>query len=267
MIYNMTNITGRGQSVYVIDTGVDYTHPNLGNCSSSDFVNNLCPKVIRGYDFSNNDDNNPMDEIGHGTHVTGIIASSNDTYRGIAPDANIIAMKIFNASGIAFDSDLISAIDWCVYNASLYNISVISMSIGVEDYTNSTYCDSSDNPLLVDAIHNAVAANISVVAAAGNDNITNGVSSPACITNVTVVGSTTKSDSTSSFSDRWSLPMIFAPGTSIVSLKPSSLCLSGCSSCSNYQMTCSGTSMATPHVSAVFALLNQFTKLQKNKKC
>ena len=261
LIYSGTNITGKGESVCVIDTGVDYTHPALGSCSSSSFTGGTCSKVINGYDFVNND-NDPVDDHGHGTHVAGIVASTESSIRGIAPDSNIVAMKVLDSNGFGTDSNLISAIDWCTNNASKFNISVISMSLGTPDYFNSTYCDSSQNPLIVDSIHNAISKNISVIVAAGNDGAINGVSSPACIANVTVVGSTAKNDSISSFSDTWGLPMLLAPGSSIKSLKASVGCL--CGNCQGDFMTCSGTSMATPHVAAAFALLHQYRRLEQN---
>src|SRR3989338_3850453 len=258
-VYNNTNITGKGESVCIIDTGVDYTRVALGGCTSSSFTSGTCSKVIAGYDFVNND-NDPFDDNGHGTHVAGIVASNDSTYRGIAPDAKIISMKILDSSGGGSTADLISAIDWCTYNSSKYNISVISMSLGVIGYSNSTYCDTSDQ-LVADAIHTAVGKNISVVAATGNSGNSNGISDPACISNVTAVGSVSKSDSISSFSNRWSLPLLFAPGELITSIVP----IGSCSLCQESGFSSlNGTSMATPHVSGAFALLSQYKKIEQN---
>jgi len=130
LVYNGTNLTGSGETVCVIDTGVDYTHPNMGGCTSTSNLNDgSCAKVPGGYDFVNTDQN-PIDDHNHGTHVAGIVASANETYRGIAPDARIIAIKALDSAGNGVFGDVAAGIEWCTYNASLFNVSVISMSLG-----------------------------------------------------------------------------------------------------------------------------------------
>ena len=89
LIYNNTNITGKYVTVCVIDTGIDYTHPNLGDCTSSAFLAGNCNKVMSGYDYVN-DDNNPIDDQGHGTHVAGIAASNHTTYSGVADRKSVV---------------------------------------------------------------------------------------------------------------------------------------------------------------------------------
>jgi hypothetical protein len=258
LLYNGTNITGLHETVCVIDTGVDYTHPALGNCSSEEFTNGTCSKVIGGYDYIN-DDNDPMDDHGHGTHVAGIAASTNDSIRGVSPDAKIIGIKVLDSSGSGSFSDIISGIDWCVNNASIFNISVITMSLGTSDLF-ANYCDT-DDPTLTSSVANAIDLNISVIAAAGNAGDTDEISSPACITNITAVGATTKSDTMAY--NRNNITDLLAPGVSIQSLKASVGCLAGCS-CSGSFAACSGTSMATPHVAGAYALLRQYRTLEKN---
>ncbi len=235
------NITGTGTSVCVIDTGVDYTHPDLGGC-----IGEGC-KVAGGYDFVNSDEN-PVDDHGHGTHVAGIVAA-NGTLKGVAPDARIIAIKALNFEGSGYASDIIAGIDWCVFNSTKFNISIISMSLG-GDTVYPSYCDGSDeiNAAFSSSINAAVAKNISVVIATGNNGATTGISAPACIENATRVTATTKSDIYAGFANRAaSFPDILAaPGASITSTYLSS-----------GQTTLSGTSMSTPHVSGAIALLSQ----------
>ncbi|MBN2111817.1 S8 family serine peptidase, partial [Candidatus Woesearchaeota archaeon] len=120
--YNgFADLTGAGQTVCIIDTGVDYRHDDLGNCTGTQFLNGSCPTIIGGYDFYNGDDDS-ADDNGHGTSIAGIIAGNGPGYKGLAPDAKIVALKISDASGNAWESHLENAVDWCNDNASKYNI-------------------------------------------------------------------------------------------------------------------------------------------------
>lgn len=260
LIYNSTNITGKGETVCVIDSGIDYTHPALGECTTNQFLAGNCGKVLAGHDFKN-DDTNPIDDQGHGTHVAGIIASENETFRGVAPDAKLVALKVCDdsAGGNCEDADIISAIDWCVDNRTKYNISVISISLGGGLF--STYCDDEPTEVnLKTPIDNAIANNVSVVIAAGNSGSspgvgsTTGISSPACMRNATAVGSSNKTDGFSGFGNRNSITDLFAPGSSITSLANG-----------GGLATLSGTSMSTPMVAGAFALMHQYFKLTENR--
>jgi len=210
-----------------------------------------CRKVVYGWDIYNGDPD-PMDDHGHGTHCAGI-AAANGSVKGVAPDAKIVAVKVFPASGFTTDSNIIAGIDFCVNISEIYNVSVISMSLGGGLY--SSYCDSDESAFST-AINTAVAHNISVVVASGNDYNTSGISAPACIENATPVGATDKSDVMASFTNRGSgFPeMLLAPGVSINSTIPGGY------------GAWSGTSMATPHVAGAIALIRQYLRLTNREK-
>jgi len=247
------NVTGVGQSVCIIDTGVDYNHPDLGGCFGAG-----C-KVLNGTDFVNNDQD-PDDDHGHGTHVTGIVASNNTTYLGIAPNVSIISIKSCDAAGDCADSDVISGIDWCTDNKSLFNISVISMSLGA-NISGPTNCTAGSFEASIDS---AYGLGIAVVAASGNDASSDGIASPACAGNATSVGavydadvgekiwsvctdSTTAADKVACFTNVGSLLDFYAPGSVVTSTKDG-----------GGAEDRSGTSMATPVVAGAIALLQSY---------
>lgn len=172
------NITGIDETVCIIDTGIDFTHPALIGKNKSCIINCITQDCIENCSIG--------DDNGHGTHVAGIAAASG-TINGVAIGANLIGVKVLDSSGSGNGADLYAAIDWCVDNSANYNISIISMSLG--DCSNhTTYCNSDDS---ASHINNAIAKNISVIAAAGNGNSgsctgitpTVGPSSPACVEN------------------------------------------------------------------------------------
>ncbi len=144
LTYNGFNLTGSGRTICIIDTGINSSHPALGGCYGNNNASSAC-KITGGWDYCADngancatEDNVPDDINGHGTHVSGITAA-NGTIKGIAPEARIVMLKACNSSGSCFDSDIAASINWCIGNATKYNISVISMSLGGELYTN--YCN------------------------------------------------------------------------------------------------------------------------------
>ncbi|MDD4353213.1 MAG: S8 family serine peptidase, partial [Candidatus Nanoarchaeia archaeon] len=227
-----------GYSGFSVDYVSNFTYTNWDNCN----------KVIGGYDFVN-DDFDPFDDESHGTHVAGIVAGNSSRIKGVAPDANLFAVKVLDNNGSGYDDNILAGIEYCISNAEEYNISAISLSLGRGLY--SDYCDEV-LPEMTAAVNLAVLKNISVVVAVGNDYYINPydlVAFPACIRNVTRVGSSTKDDnSISIFSKRWALDILVAPGSDIYSSVPGS-----------YE-SWDGTSMATPHVSGAIALINQYYK-------
>ncbi|MEF3245117.1 MAG: S8 family serine peptidase [Caldisericaceae bacterium] len=145
-------ITGIGMKVGIIDTGVDYLHKELGGAK---FPNS---KVVGGYDFADNDPD-PMDDDGHGTHVAGIFAGSEN---GIAKDAKIYAYKVFSKGNSTTSTSLIiKAIDQAVSD----KCDVVNISIGIHNGA------SIAQDALSTAVRNAINANIVVVASAGNSGV------------------------------------------------------------------------------------------------
>jgi subtilisin len=224
---------GLNVPVAIIDTGIDYTHPDLGGCQA---IGNGC-KVTGGFDFVNND-SNPMDDNGHGTHVAGTVAAlDNDVgVVGVAPEAKLYALKVLDGSGSGSFSDVIAALQWVVDNGTI-------------KITNNSYGSSSDPGTLVQAaFDNSYAAGVLHIAAAGNSGNCTGnndsVGYPAKYSSVLAVAATDSSDKRPCWSSTGPAVEISAPGVSINSTK-----LGG-----GY-VVYSGTSMASPHVAGVAALV------------
>jgi subtilisin-like proprotein convertase family protein len=183
---NTIGFTGTGQAIAILDTGVDYTVASLGGGS---FPNS---KVIGGTDIADND-SDPQDCEGHGTDVASVAAGPT----GVAPDAKIVAVKVFSSksasnaqcSDEAKDSDILGGINYSITNRAAFGITVINMSIGgaFTDGAAHGYCDA-DEPAYASAIDSATAAGILVAVASGNDGTTNAIAVPACISSAVSAG-------------------------------------------------------------------------------
>ncbi|MEP6993153.1 MAG: S8 family serine peptidase [Acidobacteriota bacterium] len=177
---NGLGITGEGLAIAVLDTGVDYTVPDLGGGA---FPN---AKVVAGTDLGDNDAD-PMDCEGHGTSVAAVAAGPT----GVAPDAKIVALKVVKSAKCdeADDSAILAGINWAVMQQATYHIAAINLSFG-SSFTDGLahgYCDDL-NPQYVTAVDAANAAGIVFVASAGNDALTNSIAAPACLSAAVSVG-------------------------------------------------------------------------------
>jgi len=241
-------VTGHDMRVAVLDTGIDYTHPDLGGCFGPG-----C-KVMDGYDFVNNDPD-PLDDHGHGTHCAGIVAA-NGAVHGVAPDARLYAYKVLDQYGSGYDSTIITAIERATNPDDDLTtddaVDVISMSLGGGG--------DPDEPLAL-AVDQAVDEGVVVVVAAGNSGAYQTIGSPGVARKAFTVGATDKSDNIASFSSRGPVtdfyqlvkPDIVAPGVSILSTVPPSGQLGDPSRYTRLN----GTSMATPHIAGAAALIKQ----------
>jgi subtilisin family serine protease len=182
---------GSGIAIAIIDTGIDSSHPKLGN--SGTFPNS---KVIGGYDTGDNDsDPRPNINSGeaHGTACAGIAAGDLDTtgdyIGGVAPGAKLYALKITEGDGgSAFASSMIAAWEWCLthqYDDPNNPILIISTSFGGGRYFST--CDN-EVPGMTQAATNAISAGITIFVSSGNDGYCDSLAWPACISNVNAVG-------------------------------------------------------------------------------
>ena len=231
---------GAGVVVAVIDTGIDYRHPALGGGIGSGF------KVIGGWDFGENDAD-PLDENGHGTHVAGIIAANGGGLTGVAPGASLLAFKVTDASGGSTASLLIAAIERALDPNGDGDPSdrshVVNISMGGL---------AQKNDPIAAAVERATAAGILFTISNGNEGLLGfgALPSPALASSAISVGASGVNDRVASFSSRgpnydYSIkPEVVAPGVDILSSIPG-----------NKTVHASGTSMAAPYVAGVAALI------------
>jgi subtilisin family serine protease len=263
-------LDGAGQTIVVVDTGVDGDHPNLAGkivaeacfASGQPGPNGDCP---------NGDDTqsgagagiyctfSASGECFHGTHVAGIAAGDGPSYDGVARGADLIAIQV--ASEVtgsqcnpspspcarAYESDVIAALEevYEVLRAS-FTIPSVNVSLGGATYTSQAACDA-DNAAYKAAIDNLRSVDIATVAAAGNNGQANALSEPACISSAVSVGAVNDSDVVPAWTNRAPFLSLWAPGYLIVA--------------PYYQTTgyiaATGTSMAAPHASEAWAILRQ----------
>ncbi|MCG8396273.1 S8 family serine peptidase [Bacillus atrophaeus] len=211
-------LTGKNVKIAVIDSGIS-PHDDLSIAGGYSAVS---------YTSSYKDDN------GHGTHVAGIIGAKHNGYGidGIAPEAQIYAVKALDQNGSGDLQGLLKGIDWSIANG----MDIVNMSLGT----------SSDSQILHDAMDRAYKQGVLLVAASGNEGNHQPVNYPAAYSSVIAVSATDQSNQLASFSTTGDQIEFSAPGTEITSTY-----------LNQYYATGSGTSQATPHAAAMFAILKQ----------
>jgi serine protease AprX len=205
--------TGRGVTVALMDTGIA-EHPDLDG------------SVVARVDFVN-DGATALDPSGHGTFVAGLIAAHGRTFKGVAPDAKLVSLRVLDQKGYGTMHSVLGAFDWLLRNRTTMRVKVLNLSFGAPQ--KSSYHRS----LLAGVVESAWFAGVTVVAAAGNDGPAKGtVAMPGADPFVITVGSfadqgtvATNDDRESLFSSRgptrdgFAKPDVLAPGEHIVSLR------------------------------------------------
>ncbi|HET7768674.1 MAG TPA: S8 family serine peptidase [Chloroflexota bacterium] len=246
-----TGLTGRGVTVAVIDSGIDASHVDLQG------------KVVAWHDTSGEDTTSPTDGSGHGTHVAGIIAGAGKgdaRYTGVAPGASLVGVKVFHsASPVTDSSNTVEAVEWVARHQRTYDIAIANMSLGSIDP-----CVDGGS-ISTQAVDNAYSKKgIVFVVAAGNTGpgpCT--VSSPGDAKHAISVGNGIDPGPATSSKRGWALaissargptfdarikPDVVAPGTAIMAPNVGS---------GNGYVAKSGTSMASPFVAGIAALIKE----------
>jgi subtilisin family serine protease len=253
---------GSGQTVAVLDTGTDTSHPFLAGkiaaeaCFSAngDCPNGQTSQIGTGAGVPCT---YAPDDCSHGTHVAGIVGGVGTDFSGIGKGAMLIPIQIFSRfSGndcgnrpspcaLTFDSDQIAALEWVFQQRNNFTIAAANMSLGANRYSSQASCDA-DNAAIKSVIDNLRSVGIATIAAAGNEGSSDALDSPGCVSSVISVGATTRVDTIASFSNSATFLTLLAVGDPVLSSLPGGVFGEE-----------SGTSQATPMVSGAFTILRQ----------
>jgi len=234
---------GQGVTLAVLDTGFDPTTPDVASsiveqhcfCSG-----NCCPDGTSEQDGTGS----AFTQAVHGNHVTGIIVSKGTIAPpGVAPGAQVVAVKVLNESNRGFLGDWIAALEWIATEHP--EVQAINMSL-VSDSVFSAACDDTDsyNMAFAQVLGVLRARGTLTFAASGNIGRTNAVGSPACVSGAVSVGAVQENDEVWVGSNSYADLDVLAPGVSILS-----------TGLGDSLTTLTGTSMATPHATGTAALL------------
>ena len=266
-IWNDYGLKGEDTTIAILDTGIDFNHESLDDLDDNPDTND--PKIsvdsngMLAFYNANTDkeypDEQPHDSGSHGTHCAGIAAGTggiSGTYSGVAPQANLVGVIALDG-GSGDEGDLLRAVDWTIENKDRFSIDVMSLSLGgpvvIPGATNNGASSISQ------ALDVAVEAGIVTVVAIGNGNLgiaahPGSVSYPGDSEKAITVGSVNDNHNREIYSSRGPTgdlrlkPDVMAPGGAIMSAQAGS---------GNGYVSYSGTSMATPHVAGVAALMLQ----------
>lgn len=265
-----SGIDGSGVAIVILDTGIDVDHSFFGPDNNFDSISD---RIVYQYDFADGD-NDASDVNGHGSNVSSIVGSSDGTYTGMAPDVDIIHLKVFPDAGGGQFSYVESALQWVVTNAVLYNIVGVNMSLGdtANHATEQSLYGINDEILALSTL------GVAVVSSSGNDFFSfgsaQGVGYPSADPNSFSVGAVYDSnvggvsygsgaqsfssgpDFITPFSQRHStLTTIFAPGAPSTGAGPN-----------GGLVTMHGTSQAAPHIAGIIALMQELALQELGRK-
>lgn len=248
-------LTGQGQTVAIIDSGIAYNHLALGGGYGASH------RVVGGWDFAEND-SNPFDDAPagyHGTHVAGIVGANHGNQQGVAPNVDFVALRTFTDTGQGQMAWVESALRWVYDNRNTFENPITTVNLSLGASWNSSTVPSWAT--LEDELMRLNQVGIVVVASAGNSfqqNPTPGLAYPAASPYVIPVASVEADGSLSGFSQRDSR-VIAAPGRNILSTVPDHFW--GADGVFADWARASGTSMAAPYISGASVLVREAMEL------